>query len=154
MPNALSHMFVGALTGLLISSLFNIPWEFRFLSGFIALIFSLLPDLDHPRGTARKWYRSIGKLLVASLIVPVIYSIGFGLLESFLIALMIAILFVYTSELIIPRHRGVMHSFTFSILLFLMIYLILLFYDVKYALFLALSAFFGYASHLILDRIY
>ncbi len=153
MPNVLVHTFVGALTGLLIASIFNIPWEFRFLAGLIALVFSFLPDLDHPKATARRIYRKLGKFALAALYVPLLYSIGLGLFETFFISLVLGVLSIYALEGIIPRHRGIMHSVPFAIILGIVMYLLLLSFNVKYALFLSLSAFAGYASHIFLDRV-
>ncbi|MEM0437672.1 MAG: metal-dependent hydrolase [Candidatus Micrarchaeia archaeon] len=154
MPNALAHSAAGALAGIAIASLVSGPLEVKAGAGIIAFIFSFLPDLDHERATARKYYRRIMPLALAILLFVVSAQVlGVGLLYSLAIAAAFAIPLAAISELAIPRHRGIMHTYLFGAGAALALFVALAILGIAHAPVLAVAAFLGYASHLVLDRL-
>ncbi|MEM3364633.1 MAG: metal-dependent hydrolase [Candidatus Micrarchaeia archaeon] len=151
MPNALAHVLGGAVVGVLLAATAAGSVEEKVLCGFIAIGASLLPDIDHPQGTARKTYRKIGLGAGAILSFVFLLSIGVSLPAAIFGGIIMGILLLGVSELLIPRHRGIIHSWKFALLLGIVVYAVLLLLNIKSAIVLAFAFFTGYISHLILD---
>lgn len=154
MPNALAHSIAGALAGITAASFINGPFEVKVGAGIIAFIFSFLPDLDHEKATARKCYRRVMPLALGILLFIIAsHALGVGFIYSLAIAVAFALPITALSEAIIPRHRGIMHTYLFGAAISLVLLLALTALGAPYALQLALAALAGYSSHVALDKV-
>jgi len=151
MPNALVHLLGGALVAICLVALLPASIEIKVGCGVLALLSSLLPDIDHPKGTARKVYRVVG-IGVGSILVFLLLA-HMGIIIALLGGIIGGIALVLASEMLIPGHRGVVHSWLFALFITVFGFVLLSMLGIKEAVILALSILAGYASHLILDKI-
>ncbi|MCX8199955.1 MAG: metal-dependent hydrolase [Candidatus Micrarchaeota archaeon] len=153
MPNALAHVVGGAVVGILLAAMLPASVQEKVICGIIAIGGSLVPDIDHPQGTARKVYRKVGICAGAILIFIIMLWLGVGLAVAILCGVFGGIGLVALSEFFIPKHRGIIHSWGIAVLSSLLAYALLTLVNVHNAVFAAFSFFAGYASHLILDSL-
>lgn len=153
MPNALAHVLVGAVAAVWLASSLPVGVEMRVACGLLVLGASLLPDIDHPKGTARKAYRAIGTVGGAILVFILLWSMGLNIMLAMVGGITGGLILASMSECIIPGHRGIVHSWKFAVAIVAVAYAIMLVLNVHDAAFLAAGLFTGYASHLILDAV-
>lgn len=158
-----SYPFIVLLCGFLTSKV--IPVELTPLSLIIGYAFyvlgSDLPDMDHPNALLHRGAKAIVAVLVggvAYLNLAGSFKLGPPWLDvaaTWGVSALAALGAWYVFTLMMPNHRGVMHS-----LLFASIYGLLAFLTVEYglrmrsgeALYVAIVSFCGYTLHLLLDR--
>lgn len=117
-----------------------------FLSSFL----SVFPDIDTPKSKIRDYF----SIIIASIIV--LYLI-FNLTINSLLLLFVTFIFLYLLFRFFPvKHRGITHSFGFSILFSFLMTLILWFmFDFSLTEFMVyfLVILTGYLSHIFLDEL-
>ncbi|MGB9635324.1 MAG: metal-dependent hydrolase [Candidatus Micrarchaeia archaeon] len=148
------HTLFGALAAIIIVSYINTSIETSITAGLIVLGSSLLPDVDHKDATARKAYRTIGMVVIAILLFVVAFTVlNIELIYSIIISALLSTLLIKFSEMLIPKHRGIMHTFQFAIVLSSVLFLLLISMGIKDALLYSICCFVGYASHLLIDML-
>ncbi len=153
MPNALAHALAGAVVAVWLAAALPGSIETRVACGLLALGASLLPDIDHPKATARKAYRMVGTAGGAILLFVLLWGMGVGPLIAIAGGITGGLLLVAMSEWLIPRHRGIVHSWKFAIVIGIAAYILLFMLNVQGAAMLAFALVAGYASHLVLDTV-
>jgi membrane-bound metal-dependent hydrolase YbcI (DUF457 family) len=143
-------MFIGALFGLILALLLQLPMIEGGLVAGMAAVSALAPDIDHDSSKIRK---------ISNITVP-IAAVGFSFASTcaegvvctledmrsvIILGLAITGLYMIIITFFKPRHRGITHTI-FSALVFAVF--IYLFSDLNFAL----AGFAGYTSHLIADR--
>lgn len=152
MPNAFAHYIFASVVALIFVSMLSQPIELKILSGLTIIATSFLPDLDHEKAVARKVYRKVAGLAVL-IITFIVVSRYVNLPMALVLSFMFALILVPLSELLIPHHRGIMHTLEFATIVSLFTYFILTSIKPEYAVLLSISMFIGYTSHIILDKI-
>lgn len=108
-----------------------------------AIIGSIVPDLDSPSSL----FFRIFELIIAAVIAWfAIQTLGFTL-NALLLALGVFVIFRLLAALIIPRHRGFIHSLVF------MLILVVLLYFFTSNIIIAIGVVIGYWSHLLGDGV-
>ncbi len=172
MPNYEVHVLSGIITypiavlvGFLLKAYLKIPMEITSIAMVLGYAFyvlgSDLPDMDHPDALIHRGTKPIVSVAVGS----AAFLWGRGLVNlnpewlnpvvAWGIGAVAGLIAWYLFTVIMPKHRGIIHS-----LLFAAIYGGLAFLLVEYGLgfsageglFVGLSAFLGYTLHLLLDR--
>ena len=148
MPNYSTHLKIGTLTSVIISTFFFVfLWDtisikiwHLVLVPFVIFFYSNVPDLDHHMGKLRKTvFTFIFMVMIAFSIIALFWNIWITALV-FILTGMFG-LFLYK----IP-HRGPLHSFWFIALAAFPLLFV--------HWFLALLGFIAAASHLIADRVF
>lgn len=147
------HLFAGLIGIFLIFIALNfikIPNSTLILSCFIFLISSIFPDIDHYRSIPRKYFR-IFVIVLLSLVAFYLASNFINQPELLLLALLSPFIGYYLIESLIPKHRGIMHSYGFLIVYTLAIGLGLRFFE--FSEIITICASLGYLTHLVVDGI-
>lgn len=154
MPNALGHSIIGAVAAVVIVSLLSASIETKIIAGLCAFAFAFLPDIDHPKALARKVYRKVAFAAGFALFFIMLQQFAaFPLLHSIIFSAFLSFALVKGSEMLIPRHRGVMHKIWFGVIAAAAFYIALAYGGINNALIYAASGLVGYASHIVLDSI-
>ncbi len=117
---------------------------------FFNIISAIFPDIDTPKSRIRK-YISFFLTLIIGLYLIINFNIGsliFGVTSMILIYLVI--------RFFPTKHRGITHTFLFGVILSVILTLILWFlfeFSLEKTGISFLVIFWGYLSHLILDKI-
>ncbi|RLF90741.1 metal-dependent hydrolase [Thermococci archaeon] len=117
-----------------------------------------LPDIDHPDSIIHRGIKPIFSVILGSVVAYRIQAYipsDYSLIYAWGVGGIFAVLGWYFFTLLMPRHRGIVHSLTFATL-----YGLLTFLGVRYgisltsgeAYLIGLAAFSGYLLHLILDK--
>lgn len=155
MPNFLAHSLTGFITGALLGSFLQYDLIQIVILGFISFIFSAIPDIDHPNSKTRKTYRKI-----LSVILPIFSFFIFyiHLKINFLFSLLFSIIFspvlIFLSELLIPKHRTLTHTFYFCFFVSFLFTLFLFMNNINNYLIYGLCSLLGISSHIILDKLF
>jgi len=155
MPNFLAHSFVGFLSGVLLGLFLQYDLIQIVLLGFISFIFSAIPDIDHPNSKTRQTYRK-----VLSVILPIFsfYIFYIHLKINFLFSLLYSIIFspllIFLSEILMPKHRTLTHTFYFCLFVSFLFTLFLFMNNINNYLIYGLSSLLGIYSHIILDKLF
>ncbi len=114
------------------------------LIGFAALF----PDVDHQNSKIHRWVKSI-IIIIAIIVIGVICypNLKIAFIASFGSGMFLYILLTWFK----PKHRGITHTFKFSIIFSIFIGIITLF--TFHTLIPALFSFLAYNSHIILDKL-
>ena len=143
MPNAKFHIITGFIIGIITYSLvfYLLKISLKIIAIESILIipivwtYSLLPDIDHPNSTIRKWFN----LLTIGILCFLVYY------KVWLIGASILVLFLLVTFKLKHRKEGQTHSILYSLI-----------FALPLLAFNPLIAFVGfnvYNSHLILDKI-
>ncbi|ASJ15885.1 hydrolase [Thermococcus chitonophagus] len=161
------HVLAGLITyPLFVALLYYLKDTFHISLTFLSLALgyafyvlgSDLPDIDHPDSLIHRGVKPIFSVIFGSIVAYRIHNFlpgEYSLIYAWGIGAIAAVVGWYLFTLIMPRHRGIVHSIFFALL-----YALISFLGVRYGLSLStgesyvigLAAFFGYLLHLILDR--
>ena len=144
------HMFIGALFGIILALLLQIPiFDSAILVAF-ASVSALAPDIDHDSSKIRR---------ISNITVP-IAAFGFSFASTctesvmctledlrsvVILGLAITGLYMIIITFFKPRHRGITHTIFAALIFAVFIYI---FSDLNFAL----AGFAGYSSHLLADK--
>jgi len=144
------HILIGALFGVILALLLDLPIIESALIIVMASISALVPDIDHDSSKIRK---------IANVSVP-IAAVGFAFVSTctegamctledmrsvIILGLAITGLYMIVITFFKPKHRGITHTIFSALIFALFIYI---FSDLNFAL----AGFAGYSSHLIADK--
>lgn len=160
MADSQGHLIAGTICGVglaVILSFMGIGAAALFLGAIICIIASEFPDIDHDHSLPRKVLRGIIPGLVGIIALYLFFSWRFwnsSWLEQVLFVVL-PIVFLFSYEQFIPRHRGSIHKWP-GLALFLAV-LIAIAYFLRFgvvdAAVLVLFGAVGFSSHVILDHI-
>lgn len=153
MPNALAHVLFSALVSIIFVSVMSGTIEQKVISGVLVIVASFIPDIDHKNATARNVYRNIGGILSSVMCFVFLTVFGVWIMYAIIISIVFGILFIKTSEIFIPKHRGIMHSIWFAIIIGSISYLLLIIAGVNNPQLYTIAIVLGYTSHIFLDNI-
>jgi hypothetical protein len=109
----------------------------------LAVFAALLVDVDQRNSLI---WRLLNVLLLTVLIVWTISTYGFSLTHLGIAALIFLFWYFIASKLIVPRHRGIIHSILFDAVLSVFVFV-----ASGFNFMLALVFFVGFYSHMVLD---
>ena len=149
--NALGHAFIGFLLALAFTSLINTGFWTKMGVGAVVLFFSLFPDIDHEKAIMRKLYRRV--VFVVFFVTMVTLTASHTSLPwALAISLLLSYILLKLTEFLIPRHRGIIHSIWFAILVSFIVYVLAKLFLNSAELY-GTGAFVGYVGHLVADRL-
>lgn len=172
MPNYDAHVLSGIVTyplavaiGELLKVYLKLPLELTSMALVIGYAFyvlgSDLPDMDHPNALIHRGTKPIVSVSVGSAIflwVEKLINLNPTWLNpvvAWIAGALGGLISWYAFTAVMPRHRGIVHSFLFAGVYGLLAFL-LVNYGFKMSTgegsFVGLSAFLGYTLHLLLDR--
>src|SRR5271157_3186925 len=129
------------------------------LAGALFLVGSVMPDLDSKSSKPRRFARILALVLVISALFfayPLLSWDCSAVAGSvcFYMPLVLAFLAVgavYAIDLLVPKHRGFMHSFSAAMVYGAGVFLLVLYTGIGSSLILGAWAFGGYVSHILVD---
>lgn len=152
-----SHIIVGIILSIIFTviaiklKIFNVGWKILIFAIPIIIVYSILPDIDHPISKITGWFFGIGVLMLVigylATISNIVAKITPGNLLFFGIAL-VTITFIAAFWL---PHRGIVHTIWFALLTPLLLIPVFGFNLENLTIFLFAAV--GYWSHLIADGI-
>ena len=134
---------------------FGFPPEHILLASVIIMVAGMLPNIDDGGGNAAKEFGSILAAVSPLLLLQAFPALRQGGVAR--IALVVVVCYVLTRLVIVrglkkyATHRGMIHSFPAAILTFEVTYLLFWDLPLRNRVFIALAAFAGFLSHLLLD---
>ncbi len=139
--NKFGHIFIaGVLFTLiyyLVSFYYPLRPEFFIISLIICLIYALIPDLDKNNSWIKKKLDII--IFYSILVLGVFYFVNHDVIYPIILLIGVELI------LLLTKHRGFLHSFTFAVLIASPILLINRIYFV--------AAMIGILSHLLMDKL-
>lgn len=160
MANSQGHLIVGTGAGVGLAvflSFLGINPTILFMGAIICIIASEFPDIDHNHSLPRKIMRGIVPGIVGMSMLYFFFSWKFWNVPMIqqLLFVAIPIIFLFTYEKFIPRHRGSIHKWPGLSLFILTIAGIAYFMNVGWVDggILVLFGVIGFSTHVILDHI-
>jgi membrane-bound metal-dependent hydrolase YbcI (DUF457 family) len=131
------------------------------LGGTFFILGALMPDLDSPASKPRKFMSKVIFILALAILLlfyPQLSALCGGFAEPIceylpLLSILLVFTAVYIANLMIPRHRGFLHSFPAAVLYGVAVCLLMLFLGIGDPFRIGAWAFGGYLSHLAVDFI-
>ncbi len=152
MPDYRTHIIFGFLFSIIVYFLFRSFFNLNFINSFISVILigfsSVFPDIDHRNSKIHKWVKSILISITCIIIIALCYPNFYAaVIYSAISATILYILLTYFK----PRHRGITHSFRFSI--FFSVIIAIFTFFMFHTLIPALFGFVAYNSHIVMDKL-
>lgn len=143
------HLIIGAFAGAVIAYFFQFDFLTILFAGIIGGMSALVPDIDYDSSKMRQIADKLAPLFalffsISSLCSVDISCIGINWKGIIVSTLAITGLYAIVMTYLKPRHRGITHSISFSVIYFIALYILSNF---QFALF----GFAGYVSHLLAD---
>jgi membrane-bound metal-dependent hydrolase YbcI (DUF457 family) len=154
------HILAGALLFAAILALLPIPVGLELLlAGAFFIAGAVMPDLDSPSSKPRKFARVLALVAVLSalffaypLISGACSNIAGSACSYLPLALaLFAVATVYILDSLVPRHRGILHSFSAAVVYGIGVFLLMLYTGAVGSFILGAWAFGGYLSHILVD---
>lgn len=161
MGNFIHHNIGGVIIGSLCSVYSHLYCELPIIesisAGTLSYISSLLPDIDSPTSKPAEFVANITSVLSSSLFIS--YLAKQGIKSSYFPVFVIGgyiFTYIFIKQIIrrITHHRGVFHTIPASLIWGGCIYIVFKKETVVLQNILALSALFGYLTHLIIDELF
>jgi inner membrane protein len=156
------HILAGAFILVVVLVRFPMPMGVGLLlAGALFIAGSVMPDLDSRSSKPRKFARVLALVLVIAALFfayPLISGGCSAVAGNACIYMPLALAFlavgaVYVLDLLVPKHRGFMHSFTAALVYGAGVFLLMLYTGMGGGLIMAIWAFGGYLSHILVDFI-
>lgn len=156
------HLLVGAVLFAVLALLLIPGGMDLLLAGAFFIVGAVMPDLDSPVSKPRKLMRRVvfvsALVLLLSSYPQLSAACGRFSDESSctylpVFAILAVFAAVYLLDLVIPKHRGFLHSFSAAVLYGAAVCLLMLYLGVGSPLRIGAWAFGGYLSHLLVDAV-
>jgi membrane-bound metal-dependent hydrolase YbcI (DUF457 family) len=154
------HILAGAFIFVVVLLMFPMPVGVGLLlAGAFFIAGSVMPDLDSHSSKPRRFARILALVLVISALFfayPLLSGGCSAVAGSACVYIPVVLAFlavgvVYVLDLLVPKHRGFMHSFSAALVYGAGVFLLMLYAGVGGSLILGAWAFCGYVSHILVD---
>lgn len=156
------HILAGALLFIVLLAWLPMPMGLELLlAGALFITGGVMPDLDSPSSKPRRFARTLALIVVVALLLSEYpwLSGGCGAVAGSACVYMplalavFAVGAVYLLDSLVPKHRGVMHSFSAALIYGVGVFLLMSYIGAVSSFILGVWAFEGYLSHILVDFI-
>lgn len=159
------HLLAAVVIFVILVFLWGASASIELLLGAVFFILgALMPDLDSPVSKPRRFMRKVILILALALLLLSYQQLS-SLCNEFagesicvylpLLSILLVFIVVYIADLMVPKHRGFLHSLSAALLYGVFAWLLMLFFrvGVDSSLRIGAWAFGGYLSHLLVDAV-
>ena len=156
------HLLVGVILFVILAVLVIPAGAELLVAGAFFTVGAVMPDLDSPASKPRKFMRRV-VFILALIFFLLVYPQLSAICDKFsdksscaylpVFAILVVFAAVYALDLIIPKHRGFLHSFSAAVLYGITVWLLMHYLGAVSSFRIGAWAFCGYLSHLLVDAV-